>query len=47
MADNKKAPVKKEPVKKQVKITVFRRGMMHKIDKKNLQNFLDAGWKLK
>ncbi len=44
MADYKKqAPVKKEPAK----ITVCRNGMDYKIDKKNLQGFLDAGWKVK
>ena len=47
MADTKKAPVKKEPVKKETKITVCRNGYDYKIDKKNLNNFLDAGWKLK
>lgn len=44
MAEKKKqAPVKKESAK----ITVCRNGMDYKIDKKNLDNFLAAGWKKK
>ena len=45
MADYKKAPVKKEPAKKEAKSHVCRNGCVLEIENKNLQNFLDAGWK--